>query len=100
MRHDNTVTWLCGWQENVLNSYKYIMLNPSSKLKGEKDFEKFEIARKLKEHVDLIRQNYTADLKSREMRVRQRAVALYFIDKVIIFDFIFVGIVKFIYYCG
>lgn len=81
VRHDNTVTWLCGWSENVLGSNKYIMLNPSSKIKGEKDYEKFETARKLKGCVDEIREQYNIDLKAREMRVRQRAVALYFIDK-------------------
>lgn len=33
VRHDNTVTWLCSWTENVLGNNKYIMLNPSSKIK-------------------------------------------------------------------
>ncbi len=32
--------------------------------------------------IDTIRQNYQIDWKSKEMRIRQRAVALYFIDKV------------------
>lgn len=41
------VTRLCSWTENVLGSNKYIMLNPSSKLKGQKDWEKFEKARKV-----------------------------------------------------
>uniref|UniRef100_A0A0N5API8 DNA topoisomerase I n=1 Tax=Syphacia muris TaxID=451379 RepID=A0A0N5API8_9BILA len=81
IRHDNTVTWLCSWTENVLGQNKYIMLNPSSKIKGEKDYEKFETARRLKSRIDDIRAVYTADFKSREMRIRQRAVALYFIDK-------------------
>uniref|UniRef100_A0A1I7VDA3 DNA topoisomerase I n=1 Tax=Loa loa TaxID=7209 RepID=A0A1I7VDA3_LOALO len=81
VRHDNTVTWLCSWTDNILGSIKYIMLNPSSKIKGEKDYEKFETARRLKDVVENIRENYTKDLKSKEMRVRQRAVALYFIDK-------------------
>lgn len=35
--HNNTVTWLASWVENVQGQVKYIMLNPSSKLKGEKD---------------------------------------------------------------
>nr|CAD2199086.1 unnamed protein product [Meloidogyne enterolobii] len=75
------VTWLCSWNENVLFSNKYIMLNPSSKLKGQKDWEKFEKARKLKGCVGPIRDQYLLDFKSKEMRIRQRAVALYFIDK-------------------
>lgn len=57
------------------------MLNPASKLKGEKDMMKYEKARELKKHIDRIREEYTADFKSKEMRIRQRAVALYFIDK-------------------
>lgn len=58
------------------------MLNPSSKLKGEKDWQKYETARKLAQCVDKIRQDYREDWKSKEMRIRQRAVAMYFIDKV------------------
>ncbi|XP_028919866.1 DNA topoisomerase I, mitochondrial isoform X2 [Ornithorhynchus anatinus] len=81
VRFDNTVTWLASWTENIQNSIKYIMLNPSSKLKGEKDWQKYELARRLKGVVDKIRAQYRADWKSKEMKKRQRAVALYFIDK-------------------
>lgn len=48
VRHDNTVTWLASWTENVQSQVKYIMLNSASRLKGEKDWQKYEIARKLK----------------------------------------------------
>lgn len=81
VRHDNTVTWLASWTENIQGNTKYIMLNPSSKLKGEKDWQKYETARKLHKLIDRIRAQYREDWKSKEMRVRQRAVALYFIDK-------------------
>ncbi|XP_012697944.2 DNA topoisomerase I, mitochondrial isoform X2 [Clupea harengus] len=81
VRHDNTVTWLASWTENVQGSVKYIMLNANSKLKGEKDWEKYEVARQLKGRVDQIRTQYQEDLKSKQMVTRQRAVALYFIDK-------------------
>lgn len=49
---------------------------------GEKDWQKYETARRLKKCVDRIRTQYRDDWKSKEMRIRQRAVALYFIDKV------------------
>ena len=39
------------------------MLNPSSKLKGEKDMMKYEKARQLKDKIDSIRDDYTKDLK-------------------------------------
>ncbi|KFW04576.1 hypothetical protein N327_12926, partial [Fulmarus glacialis] len=81
VRFDNTVTWLASWTENIQNTLKYIMLNPSSKLKGEKDWQKYEVARRLKDVVHKIRSQYRADWKSKEMKKRQRAVALYFIDK-------------------
>merc|ERR1712045_954628 len=81
VKHDNTVTWLASWTENVQGQVKYVMLSPSSRLKGEKDWQKYEKARKLKGEIDKIREEYMADLKSKEMRIRQRAVALYFIDK-------------------
>ena len=75
------VTWLACWIENIAGAYKYVMLNAATRLKGEKDWQKYETARKLKECVDTIRDSYKADWKSKEMRVRQRGVAMYFIDK-------------------
>ncbi|XP_066873921.1 DNA topoisomerase I, mitochondrial isoform X1 [Kogia breviceps] len=81
VRCDRSVTWLAAWTENVQNSIKYVMLNPSSKLKGERDWEKYEVARRLKGVVDKIRSQYRADWRSPETKARQRAVALYFIDK-------------------
>nr|CAH8869894.1 unnamed protein product [Trichobilharzia regenti] len=81
VRHDNTVTWLACWTKNIQNSFKYVMLNPSSRLKGEKDWKKYETARCLDKIIDKIRADYRADFKHKEMRIRQRAVALYFIDK-------------------
>uniref|UniRef100_A0A2D4HCD7 DNA topoisomerase I n=1 Tax=Micrurus lemniscatus lemniscatus TaxID=129467 RepID=A0A2D4HCD7_MICLE len=81
VRCDNTVTWLASWTENIQGSIKYIMLNPSSKLKAEKDWQKYEVARRLKKLIHPIRRQYRADWKSKEPKKRQISVALYFIDK-------------------
>ncbi|XP_048745493.2 DNA topoisomerase I, mitochondrial-like [Ostrea edulis] len=81
VRHDNKVSWLACWNENIQGSTKYVMLNAASRLKGEKDWQKYETARRLHKCVDKIRATYREDWKSKEMRIRQRAVALYFIDK-------------------
>ena len=51
---------------------------------GEKDWQKYEVARRLKEEVETIRRRYRVDWKDREMKNRQRGVALYFIDKVLL----------------
>jgi len=79
--HDNTVTWLAMWKENVNDSFKYVWLAAGSSLKGQSDFKKFEKARELKKHIGHIRSEYTLELKDKLMATRQRATALYFIDK-------------------
>ncbi|KAF8070482.1 DNA topoisomerase I [Lyophyllum atratum] len=81
VQHDNTVTWLANWTENVNGNHKYVFLAAGSSLKGQSDMIKFEKARELKNHVERIRQNYTHDLKSKVMADRQRATAMYFIDR-------------------
>lgn len=81
VQHDASVSWLACWTENISGSNKYVMLNAATRLKGEKDWQKYETARKLKECVNQIRDEYKADWKSKEMRIRQRGVAMYFIDK-------------------
>ncbi|KAL0956573.1 hypothetical protein HGRIS_002710 [Hohenbuehelia grisea] len=81
IQHDQTVTWLATWTENINSNHKYVFLAAGSSLKGQSDMQKFEKARELKNHVDRIRQNYQGDLKSKVMADRQRATAMYFIDK-------------------
>lgn len=61
---------------------KYLFSTLLFVCQGEKDWQKYETARRLKKCVDRIRNQYHDDWKSKEMRIRQRAVALYFIDKV------------------
>ncbi|KAL1475581.1 hypothetical protein MTO96_003555 [Rhipicephalus appendiculatus] len=79
VRHDNSVSWLASW--NVLGITKYVILNASAKLRAEKDVRKYELARKLKSRVRSIRRSYENGWESQDMGVRQRSVALYFIDK-------------------
>ncbi|KAJ2082928.1 DNA topoisomerase 1 [Coemansia sp. RSA 988] len=81
VQHDNTVTWLATWRENVNNSTKYVFLAANSSLKGQSDLRKYEKARNLVHSIDAIRKEYTADLKSPVMAERQRASALYLIDR-------------------
>ncbi|KAI0339877.1 hypothetical protein BDW22DRAFT_1360911 [Trametopsis cervina] len=79
--HNKTGTWLANWTENVNGNHKYVFLAPGSSIKGQSDMQKFEKARELKNHVDRLRADYTADLKSKTMQIRQRATAMYLIDK-------------------
>lgn len=81
IQHDSKATWLAMWQENINGAYKYVMLAANSTIKGQSDFKKFEKARELKKHIGRIRKDYTKELKSKLMADRQRATAVYLIDK-------------------
>ncbi|KAI1082969.1 hypothetical protein F5B20DRAFT_531072 [Whalleya microplaca] len=81
IQHDNKATWLAMWQENINGQYKYVMLAANSAVKGRSDWEKFEKARELKKHIAKVRKDYTRDLKAESMADRQRATAVYLIDK-------------------
>ncbi|CAX41041.1 DNA topoisomerase, putative [Candida dubliniensis CD36] len=80
IRHDNEVTWLAMWKENISDSLKYVRFANNSSVKGQSDFKKFETARKLRNYVDDIRKDYTKMLKSEKMQDRQMATAMYLID--------------------
>lgn len=98
IKHDQEGTWLAMWQENINGAYKYVMLAANSDVKGQSDHKKFEKARELKvlypidirgfalltlrqKHIDRIRHDYTAELKHEVMANRQRATAVYLIDR-------------------
>ena len=48
VKHNNTVTWLAMWKENINKQTKYVYLAAGSSWKGQSDFKKFEKARRLK----------------------------------------------------
>jgi DNA topoisomerase I len=64
VQHDPTVTWLCGWNENVQNQNKYVMLAASSSFKGKSDMDKYGKAIKLKACIHKVRKDYTAKINS------------------------------------
>ena len=47
VQHDNTVTWLAHWKENINGNSKYVFLSAGSTWKGQSDRTKFEKAREL-----------------------------------------------------
>jgi DNA topoisomerase-1 len=81
VQHDQKTSWLAMWQENINGNYKYVFLSNTSATKQQSDYKKFEKARELKLHIDKIRKDYQKDLKSDVMADRQRATAMYLIDR-------------------
>lgn len=81
IRHDPTAIWLASWSNTLQAKPKYVMLNGSSMINQSNDLNKYELARQLGKYITKIRRIYRNDWKSDDMRVKQRATALYFIDK-------------------
>jgi DNA topoisomerase-1 len=82
--HDMTVIWLASWKEEITGKNKYIFTSLDSFFKSQSDMEKFDLARQLKKKVNSIRENYEKQMNknvvSDDMKARQLATALYFID--------------------
>ncbi|XP_044872048.1 DNA topoisomerase 1-like [Mauremys mutica] len=81
VQHNPAVIWLASWKESPLGKLKYMMPHASSKLMGEKDWKKYEVARSLKHHRAQIQEQYRKDWDSEDKSLRQRGVVLYLIDK-------------------
>lgn len=81
VEHNAKVAWLAKWKENINGTSKYVLLSANSSLKGLGDLKKYEKARELKRQIDKIRQNYQKDFYSDSLVDRQRATAIYLIDR-------------------
>ncbi|ODM96060.1 DNA topoisomerase I, mitochondrial [Orchesella cincta] len=79
--HDRTVMWLASWYDEITKSTKYIQLHCSSKIKNDIEEEKFERVSELKKQINDVRRQYESDLKSKDDETRQKATAVYLIDK-------------------
>lgn len=80
--HNDTVTWLCGWNDTInTKDWKYVQFGATSSIKAESDIQKYEKARKLKLAVDAIRRDYFKKMKSGSILEQQLAVTTYLVDK-------------------
>ena len=78
--NDSSVIWLASWKENISGKNKYIFTSFDSFFKSKSDESKFDLARELKKKFNKIRDDYEKELVSKELKNKQLATALYFID--------------------
>ncbi|GFE55022.1 DNA topoisomerase I [Babesia ovis] len=78
--HDSSVTWLAYYRDSVNDQFKYMYPAAQSKFKGLHDFLKYNKARELKKHIEKIRKDYHAKMRSSEVVERQLGTATYLID--------------------
>eukprot|EP00698_Gefionella_okellyi_P026035 TRINITY_DN97_c0_g1_i1.p1 TRINITY_DN97_c0_g1~~TRINITY_DN97_c0_g1_i1.p1 ORF type:complete len:639 (+),score=174.61 TRINITY_DN97_c0_g1_i1:37-1953(+) len=80
--HKPDVSWLATFKDPILDHVKYVWFAAASSFKGKSDFDKFEKARKLKDHIDEIRSSYNADMKKgKDVKTKQLATAVAIIDQ-------------------
>ena len=56
--HVDTVTWLAKWKDSINGEDKCVWLAANSSWKGKSDLAKYEKARKLKDHIGKVREDY------------------------------------------
>lgn len=79
--HDNTLEWIASWQDTITKKIKYVRLGNKSDFQANSDQYKFDIAKKLRKKIKKIRNINNLNLISENLKNRQLAIALYFIDK-------------------
>lgn len=79
--HDKKSEWLASWKDTITGKTKYLWLASHSDLKTSGDQSKFELAKKLKKKINVIMEENDLNLRSDDVKTRQIATALYFIDK-------------------
>lgn len=76
-------TWLCHFKDERGGKHangKYVFLAAESKIKGENDKKKYEKARRLKQHIAKIRENYNKMIRSADTADNQLGVCTFLID--------------------
>ncbi|CEM35573.1 unnamed protein product [Vitrella brassicaformis CCMP3155] len=80
VHHNNTSTWLAWYKDTINGAVKYVFLGAASGFKGMSDFLKYEKARKLKDYIGAIRDDYARKMKSKDQEDRELGTAVYLID--------------------
>ena len=78
--HDKNAVWLSKWEDTITGGTKYIMFSAEGRFKGESDLAKYEKARKLEKHIDIVREKYMVDASSNNLIKKQLGTVLYLID--------------------
>jgi DNA topoisomerase-1 len=78
--HDQSVIWLASWKEEITGKNKYVFTSLDSFFKSQSDMSKFDLARQLKKKASSIREDYEKQMIEGDMKAKQLATALYFID--------------------
>ena len=78
--NEPSLMWIASWKDPLTGKVKYVYPSVNSSVRGSNDMAKYDTARKLKKYIGRIRRTYLSDIESTDVKTRQLAIALYFID--------------------
>jgi len=79
--HDPSAMWVARWRDKLTGKMKYVWLHESSRIRQNKDKEKFEKAWKLDSKIERVRRYIVKCMRSRNKETRKIATVCYLIDK-------------------
>lgn len=82
--HDKTAVWLASWKDNISGKTKYIFTSMDGLFKSKSDLKKFDLAKKLKNKINSIRDSYLELVNDNDIMKRQIGTVLYLIDNLAI----------------
>jgi DNA topoisomerase I len=79
--HQREVSWIAFWTDDLTSTKKYALFSASSSVYARSNRDSFEKARQLKRLIGHIRTTIELDLSSPTLKIKQRATAFWFIDR-------------------
>jgi len=78
---DPTLEWIASWQNNVTLKSNYARFGRKSSFKMKSDENKYDLAKRLKKKINMIREKNEKLMESDSMETRQLSTALFLIDR-------------------
>ena len=78
--HDHSAIWLAKWKDTITGNTKYVHFAATGRFKQQSDLAKYEKARKLQRHIDIVRKKYMIDASSQDPEKMQLGTVLWLID--------------------
>jgi len=72
--------WTAKWDDKLRGKEKYVWLSDTSRVKQEREKEKFDKARELEKEYDKVKKHIVDNLKSEDLKRRKIATVCYLID--------------------
>jgi DNA topoisomerase-1 len=77
---DPRALWIAKWRDKLTGKMKYVWISESAELRQLREREKYDLARKLEDHIDRVREHIWRNLTADDELRRKVATVAYLID--------------------